>query len=61
MKPRGKSHDLAVKAVEAMVAAGFAGIAFLFSTADPGHARAAGRPFDEWLDPGNVARQESAL
>ena len=43
MKSRGKPYDLTVEAVEAMMAAGFAGVAFLFSTADPG-SRARGRP-----------------
>ena len=56
MKPRSKPYDLAVEAVETMVASGLAGITFLFAAADPAHARAARRPFDKWLDPGRQCR-----
>ena len=50
MKSRGKAYDLTVEAGEAVMATGFASVAFLFSAADPAHTRAAARPFDERLD-----------
>jgi hypothetical protein len=49
---RRQSHDLAVEAIEAVMAAGLAGVAFLRAAVQPGHARAATCPFDEGLDAG---------
>ena len=55
-KTRGKSYDLAVETVEAVMAAGFAGVALLDATAQPGDARAPARPFDEGVDAGRQGR-----
>src|SRR5580704_18574317 len=52
VKARGQSHDLAVEAIEAVMTKGLAGIALFLSAADPTHARAACRPFDERINPG---------
>jgi len=59
-KTRGKSDDLAVETVEAVMAAGFAGVALLDATAQPGDARPPAHLMKGSTPAGKVARQLSA-
>jgi hypothetical protein len=52
-------HDLAILAIEAMVAKCLARVAFTLAAVYPGHPRAASRPLDEGINARRQCRSAS--
>src|SRR4051794_1729713 len=60
-KPAGQAYDLAVLPVEAVMAAGFAGVAVFHPATEPADPRAPSGPFDEGIDAGRLCEPAAIL